>query len=76
MGLVLDLAGIRIFNENKVSISGQNPFPWQFKVLYRGLEVLRDGKNSTVRFQDGSLQHHFGSSLKTFVHEENESSVK
>ena len=76
LALVLDLAGIRIYNENKVSISGQNPFPWQFKVQYRGLEVIRDGKNSTVRFQDGSLQHHFGSSLKTFIHEGNESSVK
>lgn len=76
LALVLDLAGIRIYNENKVSISGQNPFPWQFKVQYRGLEVIRDGKNSTVRFQDGSLQHHFGRSMKTFIHEENESSVK
>ena len=73
VSLILDLAGIRIYNEDKLSIQGQNPFPGAFKLLYRGLEVIREGKNSTVRFQDGSLQHHFGSSLKYFVHRENKS---
>lgn len=73
VSLLLDLAGIRIYDENKLSIQGQNPFPGTFKLLYRGLEVIREGKNSTVRFQDGSLQHHFGSSLKFFVREENKS---
>ncbi|MDD2521426.1 MAG: hypothetical protein PHW11_01200 [Anaerolineaceae bacterium] len=69
VSLVLELAGIRIFNENKVSLRGQNPFPWVFRVQYRGLEVTRDGKNATVRFPDGSIDHHFGSSQKTLTHE-------
>lgn len=69
INLVLELAGIRIYNENKVSLQGQNPFPWAFKVQYRGLEVTRDGKNATVRFSNGTVQHHFGSSLKTFTNE-------
>lgn len=69
VSLILDLAGIRIFNENKVSLRGQNPFPWLFKVQYRGLEVTRDGKNAIVRFPDGSIQHHFGSAQKTFSNE-------
>ena len=76
VSLLLDLAGIRIYNEDKLSIQGQNPFPGVFKLLYRGLEVIREGKNSTVRFQDGSLQHHFGSSLKFFVHDENKSQAE
>jgi hypothetical protein len=65
----LDLAGIRIFNENKVSLRGKNPFPWLFKVQYRGLEVTRDGKNATVRFPDGTVQYHFGSTQKTFTNQ-------
>ena len=69
ISLVLDLAGIRILNENKISLQGKNPFPWPIKVQYRGLEVTRDGKNATVRFPDGSFQHHFGSSQKTFSNE-------
>ena len=76
VSLILDLAGIRIYNEDKLSIQGQNPFPGPFKLLYRGLEVIREGKNTTVRFQDGSLQHHFGSSLKFFVHEEKKNSAE
>ena len=69
VSLILDLAGIRIFNENKVALRGQNPYPWRFVVQYRGLEVTRDGKNATVRFPDGSIQHHFGSAQKTFSNE-------
>ena len=69
VSLVLDLAGIRILNQSKVSIRGQNPFPWPIKIQYRGMEITRDGKNATIRFQDGSIQHHFGSSQKTFTAE-------
>jgi len=69
VSLILDLAGIRIFNENKVSLRGKNPFPWLFKVQYRGLEVTRDGKNATVRFPDGTVQYHFGSTQKTFTNQ-------
>src|SRR5690606_1457532 len=34
ISLVLDLAGIRILNENKISLQGKNPFPWPIKVQY------------------------------------------
>ena len=69
VSLILELDGVRILNENKVTIRGQNPFPWVFKVQYRGLEVTRDGKNTTVRFPDGTIEHHFGAAQKNFVHE-------
>lgn len=65
--LFLDLAGIHIFGENKVRLSGNNPFPWQIRIQYRGLEVVREGKNATVRFPNGTFSHHFGSSTKTFL---------
>lgn len=65
--LLLELAGIQIINEQKVSISGENPCPWPLAVRYRGLEVRREGKNTTIQFPDGTLAHHFGSSGKLFT---------
>ena len=65
--LLLELAGIQIINEQKVSISGENPCPWPLIVRFRGLEVRREGKNTTIQFPDGTLAHHFGSSGKLFT---------
>lgn len=65
--LLLELAGIQIINEQKVSISGENPCPWPLVVRFRGLEVRREGKNTTIQFPDGTLAHHFGSSGKLFT---------
>ena len=67
VNLFLEIAGVRIFHENKVIIQGSNPFPWTFKVFYRGLEIVRDGKNTTICFPNGDKEHHFGSSPKTFT---------
>lgn len=65
--LLLEVAGIQIINEQKVSISGENPLPWALIVRYRGLEVRREGKNATITFPDGTLAHHFGSAGKLFT---------
>ncbi len=65
--LFLELAGVAIYHQNKVRLWGTNPFPWQVKIRYRGLEVIREGKNSTVIFPNGTVEHHFGSSMKTFT---------
>jgi hypothetical protein len=65
--LLLEVAGIQIINEQKVSISGENPCPWPLIVRFRGLEVRRDGKNTAIQFPDGTLAHHFGSSGKLFI---------
>ena len=65
--LLLEVAGIQIINEQKVSISGENPCPWPLIVRFRGLEVRREGKNTTIQFPDGTLAHHFGSAGKLFM---------
>lgn len=65
--LFLELAGVAIYHQNKVRLWGANPFPWQVKIRYRGLEIIREGKNSTVIFPNGTVEHHFGSSMKTFT---------
>jgi hypothetical protein len=65
--LLLEVAGIQIINEQKVSIAGENPCPWSLIVRFRGLEVRREGKNTTIQFPDGTLAHHFGSLGKLFT---------
>jgi len=65
--LLLELAGIQIINERKVSISGDNPCPWPLIVRFRGLEVRREGKNTNIQFPNGAHAHHFGSSGKLFT---------
>ncbi len=73
INLFLELAGVAIYHQNKVRLRGANPFPWQVKIRYRGLEVIREGKNSTVIFPNGQIEHHFGSSMKTFTASYNDS---
>lgn len=63
---LLEIAGIRIYSPNKVGVSGDNPLPWPLKVRYRGWEITRDGKNTTVCLPDGTTRNHFGSSQKIF----------
>jgi hypothetical protein len=65
--LLLDIAGIRVFNAEKVAILGENGLPWPITIRYQGLEINRDGKNSQITFADGSSFHHYGSSPKTFT---------
>ena len=64
--LLLEVAGIQIINEQKVSISGENPCPWPLIVRFKGLEVRREGKNTTIQFPDGSFAYHFGSTSRLF----------
>ena len=65
--LLLDIAGIRIINAEKVTILGENGLPWPITLRYQGLEITRDGKNTQITFADGSSFHHYGSSPKTFT---------
>ena len=65
--LLLDIAGIRVFTAEKVSILGENGLSWPITLRYQGLEITRDGKNTQITFADGSSFHHYGSSPKTFA---------
>ena len=72
INLFLDIMGVRIYSPQKVSVGGQNPFPWPVTVRYQGLEITRDKNNSTIIMPDGNKHHHFGSALKTFTMSEPE----
>jgi len=65
----LELAGIRIASPDKLQITGEYPFEWPLTVRYQGLEIVREGKNSTITMPDGTVFHHFGSQPKTFQSE-------
>jgi len=65
----LELVGVRIFAADKLQITGEYPFDWPLTLRYQGLEITRDGKNSTITMPDGTVFHHFGSQQKTFQSE-------
>jgi hypothetical protein len=47
VGLFLQVLGVQILSPTRVRLEGENPFPWEVTVRYRGLKVVR-GLNSTV----------------------------
>lgn len=65
----LELAGVRILTADKLQITGEYPFDWPLTLRYQGLEITREGKNSTITMPDGTVYHHFGSQPKTFQNE-------
>jgi hypothetical protein len=63
----LELAGIKLLTPDRVQVAGEYPFPWRLSIHYRGLEVVREGKNTIVTLPDGSVHHHFGSQPRMFI---------
>ena len=65
--IFLELAGIKLLAPDRVQVAGEYPFPWRLSIHYRGLEVVREGKNTIVTLPDGSVHHHFGSQPRMFI---------
>ena len=65
--IFLELAGIKLLAPDRVQVAGEYPFPWRLSIRYRGVEVMREGKNTTVTLPDGSEHHHFGSQPRMFI---------
>jgi hypothetical protein len=36
-----------------VKVAGENPFPWDVKICYKGLKILRGMNKTEVIFQNG-----------------------
>jgi len=64
--IFLELAGIKLLAPDRVQVAGDYPFPWRLILRYRGVEVVREGKNTTVTLPDGSVHHHYGSQPRMF----------
>ena len=53
LSLFLDTLGVHPISAHKVSIQGNNPFPWPVTVKYRGLTISRQKEKTVVIFPDG-----------------------
>ena len=53
VGLFLSALGVEIISATKVKLEGENPFPWDVTVGYKGLKVIRGTKKTEVVFANG-----------------------
>jgi len=53
VGLFLKILGVDILSATRVRLDGENPFPWDVTVQYKGLKVIRGQKKTEVVFSNG-----------------------
>jgi len=53
VGLFLQVLGVQILSSTRVRLEGNNPFPWEVTVCYRGLKILRGHDKTLVTFTNG-----------------------
>lgn len=51
--LFLETLGVKILSPRKFIIEGRNPFPWPVSVTYRGTNIVRRRRKTTITFPDG-----------------------
>jgi hypothetical protein len=52
-GLFLKILGVEILSATRVRLEGNNPFPWDVTVGYKGLRVIRGANKTEVIFANG-----------------------
>ncbi len=53
VGLFLKALGVEIVSNTRVKLEGDNPFPWDVTIQYKGLKVIRGQKQTAVIFPNG-----------------------
>ncbi|MFT3890202.1 MAG: hypothetical protein QM730_01095 [Anaerolineales bacterium] len=53
VGLFLQVLGVEILSSSRVRLEGDNPFPWDVTVQYRGLKIIRGQRQTEVIFANG-----------------------
>jgi hypothetical protein len=53
VGLFMKILGVEILSATRVRIEGENPFPWDVTIEYKGLKVVRGQKKTEVIFANG-----------------------
>jgi hypothetical protein len=53
VGLFMKLLGVEILSPTRVRLEGDNPFPWDVTIQYRGLKVVRGQDKTEVTFANG-----------------------
>ncbi len=53
VGLFLQVLGVQILSPTRVHLEGENPFPWEVTIRYRGLKIVRGLDQTVVTFPNG-----------------------
>jgi hypothetical protein len=53
VGLFLQVLGVQIDSSRRVRLEGENPFPWEVTLCYKGLKILRGHDKTLVTFSNG-----------------------
>ena len=53
VGLFLKVLGVEILSSTRVRLDGENPFPWDVTIQYKGLKVIKGQKKTDVVFANG-----------------------
>ncbi|HEY5729860.1 MAG TPA: hypothetical protein VIS72_07390 [Anaerolineales bacterium] len=53
VGLFMKVLGVEIISATKVRLEGENPFPWDVTIGYKGLKVIRGTKKTEIIFANG-----------------------
>jgi hypothetical protein len=53
VGLFMQVLGVEIISATKVRLEGENPFPWDVTIGYKGLKVIRRASETEVVFANG-----------------------
>jgi hypothetical protein len=53
VGLFLRVLGVQILSSKRVRLEGENPFPWDVTICYKGLKVVRRMNKTEVIFANG-----------------------
>jgi hypothetical protein len=53
IGLFMKLLGVEIISPTRVRLEGDNPFPWDVTIGYKGLKVIRETHKTEVIFANG-----------------------
>jgi hypothetical protein len=53
VGLFMKILGVEILSATRVKLVGENPFPWDVTIQYKGLKVIRGQMKTEVIFANG-----------------------
>jgi len=53
VGLFMKILGVEILSATRVKLEGENPFPWDVTLQYRGLKVMRGQAKTEIIFANG-----------------------
>ena len=49
----MKILGVEILSATRVKLAGENPFPWDVTIQYKGLKVIRGQQKTEVVFANG-----------------------